>query len=474
MVFSLGSVIAYGLFQSITHEGHPLPAVPLPAFGPATEAVSVWLICRAFSNGCTAMTGVEAVSNGVTLFKNPNSVNAQKTLGMIVLILELTLAGSAYLAHAYGIQAMNENNPGYQSTISLIVHSVVGNNIVYHITMDILFLVLIVSANTAYQGFPRLCRLVALDGYLPHGFALLGRRLVYTFGIIFLSGIAGVLLFIFHGITDDLVPLYCVGAFLAFTTSQAGMVEHWRRAGSGHTLSLIINLTGAIATGIAVSIIMVSKFRDGAWISIILVPILMMIFFSVHRHYEEVRLDTERTEPLNLHETEPPIMIVPIEEWNHISETAMRFAIRMSHDVVALHVQLPSTESQDDSGDQQSNRLRESWADYVEAPAKAAGLRAPALIILESPFRRVFAPMEQFIRETREMHPERIVAVVIPELIQTKWYEFLLHNHRATALKARLLMMGDSNVIVINIPWYFRQTQRQREDISHLLGGASS
>jgi hypothetical protein len=251
------------------------------------------------------------------------------------------------------------------------------------------------------------------------------------------------------------------------------MVGHWIKAGRGHGFSLAVNLTGAIATGIAVSIIMVSKFKDGAWISIILVPILMLIFFSVRRHYDEVKEDIERIEPLNIHETKPPIVLVPVGDWNHISETAVRFAMRLSPDVVALHVQLPSTASQDDVGEVQAKHLRELWDINVAEPVKAAGLRVPTLIILDSPYRRVYGPIEQFIIETRDMHPERIVAVVIPELIETKWYEFLLHNHRAAALKTRLLMMGDSNVIVINIPWYFRQTTQQRADISHLLGGGS-
>jgi hypothetical protein len=420
------------------------------------------------------MTGVEAVSNGVQLFKEPRAKNAQMTLTVLVGVLWAMLAGCAYVAHAYGVQAMDEDKSNYQTVISLICHCIVGNSFMYKITLSTMAMVLIVCANTAYAGFPRLCRLVALDGYLPHSFALLGRRLVYTVGIIFLSSIALILMVIFKGNTDDLAPLYAVGAFLAFTTSQAGMVEHWRRAGKGHAVSLIINLTGAIATGIAVTIIIIAKFMEGACISILLLPILMMIFFGVHKHYKEVDEDIKRTAPLSMFDTKPPIVLVPVEDWNHVTEMAIRFAIRMSPDVVALHVQLPATDSNDDTGESQANRLRELWCENVTEPACAAGHKGPSLIILDSPFRRVFAPIEEFIKETRHWHPDRIVAVVLPELVETKWYEFLLHNHRATAFKARLLLMGDSNVIMINIPWYFRQTSREREDLSYILGAAGS
>jgi hypothetical protein len=219
---------------------------------------------------------------------------------------------------------------------------------------------------------------------------------------------------------------------------------------------------------------MVAKFNEGARISIILIPILMWVFYAVKHHYDDVKEDVERFEPLVVTETKPPIVVVPIGDWNHVSETAMRFAMRMSPDVVAVHVMLPSTSNQDDTGEEQASKLKELWDVNVAQPVQAAGLKVPALKFLPSPFRRVYGPIEEMIMDLRRIHPDCMVAVVIPELIETKWYEFILHNHRATALKARLLMMGDSNVIVINIPWYFRKTSTQRDDISHLLGGASS
>jgi len=233
-VLSLGGVLVYGLIQALGHGGHPHPVLAPPAVPKAVEGVSLWLLLRAFASGCTAMTGVEAVANGVTIFADPVVRNAQRTLTAIVVILLALLAGIAYLCHAYGIAAMDEARPGYQSVLSLLLGAVVGRGGVYYVTLGSVLAVLVLSANTSYAGFPRLCRLVALDSYLPHAFALLGRRLVYTVGILFLTGLCGILLIAFKGITDKLIPLYAVGAFLAFTLSQAGMVMHWRRqAGSG-------------------------------------------------------------------------------------------------------------------------------------------------------------------------------------------------------------------------------------------------
>ena len=461
-VFSLGGVLVYGLIQVLGHGGHPHPVLMPPAIPKAVEGVSLWLLLRAFASGCTAMTGVEAVSNGITIFADPVVKNAQRTLTVIVAILLVLLAGIAYLCHAYGIAAMDESKPGYQSVISLLLNAIVGRGGIYYITLGSVLAVLVLSANTSYAGFPRLCRLVALDSYLPHVFALLGRRLVYTVGILFLTGLCAILLIAFKGITDKLIPLYAVGAFLAFTLSQIGMVMHWRRqaqdknsknkAGAGG--ALVINGMGAVSTALALGVILVAKFTAGAWITIIILPILMAVFYGVKRHYDAVAKQIGSPKPLDLTHNDPPVAVVPLGKWDMVSERALRFGIRLSPEVYAVYVKLPDVNGKDEEGEKKAQDLQAQWAEQVEKPARAAGVPAPHLEILSSPYRKLTGPLSQYLKQLRLQYPDRIIAVIIPELIETRWWEWLLHNHRATALKASLLLLGDPRIVVINVPWY--------------------
>ena len=461
-VLSLGGVLVYGLIQVLGHGGHPHPVLIPPAIPKAVEGVSLWLLLRAFASGCTAMTGVEAVSNGVTIFADPVVKNAQRTLTVIVAILLVLLAGIAYLCHAYGIAAMDESKPGYQSVISLLLNAIVGRGGIYYVTLGSVLAVLVLSANTSYAGFPRLCRLVALDSYLPHVFALLGRRLVYTVGILFLTSLCAILLIVFKGITDKLIPLYAVGAFLAFTLSQTGMVMHWRRqaqdktsknkAGAGG--ALVINGLGAVSTAVALGVILVAKFTAGAWITILILPILMVVFYGVKRHYDAVAKQIGRPKPLDLTHNDPPVAVVPLGKWDVVSERALRFGIRLSPEVFAVYVKLPDVNGEDEEGEKKAQDLQAQWAEQVEKPAQAAGVPVPHLEILSSPYRKLTGPLSQYLRQLRLQYPDRIIAVIIPELIETRWWEWLLHNHRATALKANLLLLGDPRIVVINVPWY--------------------
>jgi len=461
-VLSLGGVLVYGLIQVLGHGGHPHPVLMPPAIPKAVEGVSLWLLLRAFASGCTAMTGVEAVSNGVTIFADPVVKNAQRTLTVIVVILLVLLAGIAYLCHAYEIAAMDESKPGYQSVISLLLNAIVGRGGIYYVTLGSVLAVLVLSANTSYAGFPRLCRLVALDSYLPHVFALLGRRLVYTVGILFLTGLCAILLIVFKGITDKLIPLYAVGAFLAFTLSQTGMVMHWRRqaqdknsknkAGAGG--ALVINGLGAVSTAVALGVILVAKFTAGAWITILILPILMVVFYGVKRHYDAVAKQIGSPKPLDLTHNDPPVAVVPLGKWDVVSERALRFGIRLSPEVFAVYVKLPDVNGEDEEGEKKAQDLQAQWAEQVEKPAQAAGVPVPHLEILSSPYRKLTGPLSQYLRQLRLQYPDRIIAVIIPELIETRWWEWLLHNHRATALKANLLLLGDPRIVVINVPWY--------------------
>ncbi len=463
-VLSLGGVLVYGLIQALGHGGHPHPVLAPPAVPKAVEGVSLWLLLRAFASGCTAMTGVEAVSNGVTIFADPVVRNAQRTLTAIVVILLALLAGIAYLCHAYGIAAMDEARPGYQSVLSLLLGAVVGRGGVYYVTLGSVLAVLVLSANTSYAGFPRLCRLVALDSYLPHAFALLGRRLVYTVGILFLTGLCGILLIAFKGITDKLIPLYAVGAFLAFTLSQAGMVMHWRRqAGSGENKgkagaggALFINGLGALCTALALGIILVAKFLAGAWITVLILPLLMATFYGVRRHYDAVTAQIGHPVPLDLSHNDPPVAVVPLGEWNIVSERALRFGMRLSPDVIAVYVKLPDARGSDEEGEKKAQELQKQWAEQVDKPARASDVPPPKLEILSSPYRKVSGPLTTYLKQLKQQHPDRLIAVIIPELVETRWWDWLLHNHRATALKANLLLLGDPRLVVINVPWYMQ------------------
>ena len=476
-VLSLGGVLAYGIAQAISHGGHPHPILAPPAVPHAVEAVSLWLLLRAFASGCTAMTGVEAVSNGVTIFADPVVKNAQRTLTAIVLILLALLAGIAYLCRAYGIAAMDESKPDYQSVISLLLNAVVGRGGVYYVTLGSVLAVLVLSANTSYAGFPRLCRLVALDGYLPRVFALLGRRLVYTVGILFLTGLCALLLVAFKGITDKLIPLYAVGAFMAFTLSQAGMVMHWRKqmsdkeaqgggsknkAGAGG--ALFINGLGAVCTALALGVILVAKFAEGAWITVPVLVALMALFFSVRRHYDAVAEQIGHPRPLDLSHNDPPVAVVPLGGWNIVSERALRFGMRLSPDVYAVYVKLPDANGKDEEGEKKAQDLRGQWAEQVDKPAQAAGLPLPHLEVLSSPYRKVSGPLTAYLKQLKGQYPDRLIAVIIPELVETRWWDWLLHNHRATALKANLLLLGDPRIVVINVPWYVQYGKAARAD----------
>jgi len=445
-IASLLGVIAIGVYRSIASGGHPQPVEIPPALPKALATANIWLLAKSFASGCTAMTGVEAVSNGISVFAKPAVKRAQQTLTAIVALLGVMLAGIAYLATTYHIGAVDPDAKNYQSILSQLTAAIVGRGFVYYFTIGSVLTVLALSANTGFADFPRLCRLLAEDDFLPRTFATRGRRLVYSWGIGILATLTGILLIIFGGITDRLIPLFAIGAFLAFTLSQAGMVVHWRRQEGKHkTLSATINGVGAIATGIAIVVVLVAKFADGAWITLLLIPGLYLVFRKVNGHYDSVVRETQVVAPMLLTSLEPPIVVVPIGRWSTISAKALRFAMRISPDVIALHVS---------SNPQTLPELQRTWENFVACPCRDSNRVAPELVVVNSPYRRLFHPLLEYIHDLQEQHPDRIIAVALPELVEAKWYHYPLHNQRATWLKAALLLRGDRRVVVINVPWY--------------------
>src|SRR5208337_106226 len=358
-VGSLLITLALGFLKTFASGGHPMPVVAPPHLPLATAAVSAWLVLKAFSSGCTAMTGVEAVSNGVKAFREPVVKSAQKALTLIIALLIVLLGGIAYLVRAYHIGATDPGAAGYQSVLSQLTSAVAGQGVFYYITMGSILLVLALSANTAFADFPRLCRAVAEDGYLPQGFASRGRRLVYSQGIWVLAVLCALLLILFGGVTDRLISLFAVGAFLAFTLSQAGMVAHWKRTGGEQARrSMLVNGLGAVATATTVVVVTVSKFVAGAWVTVPLIPAMIIVMISIRRHYREVEAEVANPAPLDPTGLRNPLVVVPILFWNKIAQKGLRFALNLSSEVLALHV-----ECEKDTGD-----IRQSWRRCVEDP----------------------------------------------------------------------------------------------------------
>jgi amino acid transporter len=441
--------IGVGVFRVFQTGGHPVAAAEMPHALPATiGTLTLWMLMKAFSNGCAAMTGVEAVSNGVMAFREPRAKQAQRTLTVIIGILIILLFGTAWLANKYQIMAMDPGSGSdYQSLLSLIVMAVFGHGWFFHFTMWSVFLALCLSANTAFADFPRLTRAIALNDYLPHVFVLRGRRLLFSAGIYALTGLTAVLLIAFKGRTDWLISLYAIGAFLAFTLSQAGMVMHWKKEGPGHKgryWHMLVNGTGAVATGITTVIVLIAKFTSGAWVTALLIPTLIVLMVVVKQHYTRVKGEVVEMSPLNLTNMQEPLVVIPMARWDRMTEKALRFGLVLSKEIRVVNVE----------GADGEHGLVDVWEENVLKPIRTKGLPEPELISLHSSFRLVISPLMDYILEIESQNPDRKITVLLPELVVRHWWEYLLHNQRVQLLKVLLLLKGKQRIIVVNIPWY--------------------
>jgi amino acid transporter len=444
---TLLGVVLVGTVKTVLAGGHPTPIVvpPPPLVVPLATAASMWVLLQAFANGCTAMTGVEAVSNGVRAFREPTVRNAQRTLSVIIGLLIVLLAGIAYLVRAYGIAATDPGKSGYQSVLSMLVAAVAGRGWFYYVTIGSILVILSLSANTAFADFPRLCRAVAQNNFLPHSFGFRGRRLVYTEGIVVLAILSGILLILFRGVTDNLIPLFAIGAFLAFTLSQAGMVAHWKKLGGrGAIHSIIVNGLGAVATGITLLIVLVAKFTSGAWVSALLIVGLMSLMLSVRHHYDQVAQEVATSSPLQVPSLGSPVVLVPINQWGKVAQRGLQFALTLSKDVRVLHV---ATEDE-------TSALQDEWHSMIEEPVERAGGVPPKLITLPSPYRLILRPILDYVQQVEREDPDCQIAIIVPELVEKHWYHYPLHNQRAELLKALILLNGCTRIVLINVPWY--------------------
>jgi hypothetical protein len=313
--------------------------------------------------------------------------------------------------------------------------------------MGCVFLALALSANTAFADFPRLTRAIAMHDYLPHVFILRGRRLLFSHGIYALTGLTTVILIMFDGRTDRLISLYAIGAFLAFTLSQAGMVMHWKKQGpehKGRSWHMFVNGTGAVATGITTIVVLVAKFTSGAWVTALLVPTLILLMVGIKQHYTRVKGEMTDMTPLNTNNLEQPLVVIPMARWDRVTEKALRFGMLLSKEIKVVNVDC-------DDGEE---ALCTVWEERVLGPIRTAQLAEPELVTLHSTFRLVIGPLLDYIFELENQNPGRKIAVLLPELVVKHWWENALHNQRVQLLKLILLLRGNQRLVVVNIPWY--------------------
>ncbi|WP_263368295.1 APC family permease [Edaphobacter bradus] len=440
-------LIGVGVYKTYLSGGHPVPLeVPPPPAVQTVKYLGIWLLMKTFSSGCAAMTGVEAVSNGVMAFSEPRAKRAQRTLSIIVATLIVLLYGITWLSKMYGITAMDPDAHNYQSVLSILTTAVFGRGWFYYVTMGSVLVALSLSANTAFADFPRLARAIAQHDYLPHVFTLRGRRLLFSHGVYALTGFTAVILILFGGVTDKLIPLYAIGAFLAFTLSQAGMVVHWMKMDEhrGRLWHMFVNGIGAVATGITTIVVLIAKFAAGAWVTALLVPVLIGLMMVVKRHYSRVKREMKDMTPLNLANLEQPIVVIPMARWDRISEKALRFGLLLSKELKVVHIH----------SDDEPEGLEEVWGENILAPIEREKLSVPELVTIPSTYRFVVSPLMDYILDLEEKNPGRKVAVLLPEMVVRHWWENLLHNQRVQVLKLLLLLKGNQRIVVVNIPWY--------------------
>lgn len=452
-------MIGAGVIHAATSGGGLLGAVaasvPPARLGWGTERLGVLLVLTAFASGCAAMTGTEAISNGVPAFKPPESHNAARTLLWMVGILATFYAGTTYLAWRFGIEPNPSQNPTVDAQIGNLLF--VGPfRWMFYLVQIATLLILVLAANTSFADFPRLSSILARDHFLPHQFSFRGDRLAFSTGIVVLALLSGVLLVRFEGNTDALINLYALGVFTAFTLSQSGMVVRWWRkrsaAGARWRRALAINAAGAVATGAVTLVIGVTKFDRGAWIVVVLAPLLVLLFRGIHRHYAEVERQVTGLEVRHADEIQT-IMLVPVAGLDRVALRSLVYAQSLTPHVIALHVASDPDEEQ---------AMRRQWMCWLEAKYDGkSGSRStsepPRLVIIESPYRSLVAPLVNYVDATRDANPGAMVTVVLPEFVPAHWWERLLHNQ--TALRLKLALYSHRGVAVANIPYHLAGAQ---------------
>jgi len=408
-----------------------LPEAPYQRHPPGLEGVGLFLFLRAFASGCTALTGVEAVSDGVPAFKPPEAHNARIVLTVLGVILIVLFMGITFLAYDFGIAPRHE-----ETVVSQLARHVFGGGAFYFEIQAVTMLILLLAANTSFADFPRLSFFLARDRFIPRQFATQGDRLVFSNGILILSGLAALLLVIFGGDTHALIPLYAVGVFLSFTLSQASMVRRWLRLKEeGWWWRWWLNAVGAIVTGLVMITIAATKFTHGAWIVVLLIPSLVAVFVIVHRHYEEVAVQLS----LDAFSPPPPMtntVLVLVGDIHRGVIKAIQYAQTLSPNAKAVFVE---------TDPERTRRLEEKWGKY--------GMGVP-LIVLTSPYRSLLGPLTKYVDHLQNQGENHVVTIVLPEFIPAKWWQLGLHNQTAFLIKGAMLFR--KNVIVTDVPYHLR------------------
>ncbi len=429
-------MILYGIYQAIIQG----PGTLVSTAPPASQPLTIFLVLHAFASGSTALTGIEAISNGVPAFKPPEARNAGRTLIAMALLMGFLFVGSMGLTQYFAVVA------GPQETIlSALARRLLGNGILYYLVQASTLLILAVAANTSFTGFPRLASIMARDGFLPRPLYNLGERLVFSNGMLVLAAVAGVLIIAFGGDSHSLVPLFAVGAFLAFTMSQAGMVVHWlRERGAGWWLKSAINGTGALVTATTLGIVAFSKFVHGAWLTLLLIPSLVYIFIKIKGHYTEVARElTLRGLPPSLRPAPKMRLVVPISGVHRGVINAVNYARSISENITAVYIEI-------DPGS--GEKIQERWEEWFPDLS---------LVIRPSPYRSTIRSLLDFLDSYDiESNDGQLAAVVLPEIVPAKNWQTLLHNQTAWLIKAALLYrrrhLGYQRVI-IDVPFHLKK-----------------
>jgi amino acid transporter len=426
-VVSFAGMLAYGFIRWAFGWETAVPPHP-EVVAEGVRNVSIFLVLRAFASGCTALTGVEAVSDGVPAFRTPEAKNARIVLAALGVILVTLFMGITFLAHHYHVIPRAE-----ETVVSQLARRIFGGGLLYYEVQAVTMLILILAANTSFADFPRLAYFLARDGFIPRQFATRGDRLVFSNGILILGGTAAVLVVIFQGDTHALIPLYAVGVFISFTLSQGSMVRRWMsRREEGWWWRAWVNAIGATITGIVLVVIAVTKFTHGAWIVVLLIPLLVILLLTIHRHYRDVatQLSLEgQTPPLPMEHT----VLVMVGDLHKGVVRALQYARTLSPSAKAVYVELDP---------EKTRRLEERWITW--------GMGVP-LVVLSSPYRSLLTPFLDYVDHLLARGENHMVTVVIPEFLPARWWQQLLHNQTATLIKVSLLFR--KNVVVTDVPY---------------------
>lgn len=424
---ALGLLVIVGTVRSLSDSGSP----PVSTSSGETETLTLFLVLRAFAVGCSTVTGMEVISNGVRAFRQPESKNAAITMVWMSTILASLFTGISWMAYHYGILAKID-----ETVVSQLARLTFGTGPIYYAVQISTMALLVLAANSAFAGFPNLASILARDGFMPHQMATFGDRLVFSNGIIILGFFACLLLVVFEGDTHALIPLYAIGVFVSFTLSQAGMVRRWLvKKGPHWQTKLIVNGLGAVTTGIATLIIASAKFMQGAWIVFLLVAILLLMFQGIRSHYkavsEQIALDRRGERPPLPRRN---IVIIPISGLNRAVVRALDFARSRPGEIRAVFV---------DVDPEESAKVKIQWAQW------GGGVN---LIALSSPYRSVLGSLLDYVEEVLEKDPNTWVTVIIPEILPARWWQSILHNQRALMLKGKLLFKD--RVIITDVPYH--------------------